>query len=335
MKKNFVTLLIPAYNMADYISRLLDSILVQSYPLIDVIIINDGSSDNTSAVIEGYEDKFHERKIGLNLISQDNVGVAETINRGLKLVDGEYLAWPDSDDWYSSPYSIEKLVGALKESESDIGIVRCAYQRIKEETFECFTISHPSHTDKPSNIFDDAVKGKDNFWFEPGGWMVKVEYLDQFIPQREIYSSKYTYQNSQLLWPFLYYSKCVSIDEPLFCYLIRKKSYSRGFFSDYAKKKQQQLELGITFHSVIRNIAGMPEMKKIEYLNFIDEKRNFIMLRLAALYSCNKDVQYYYNICKSNKLYFPNDCYNKILYMASCIPYGLILINKMRKIIKK
>lgn len=335
MKKGFVTLLIPAYNMEDYISRLLDSILVQSYPLIDVIIINDGSSDNTSAVIKSYEDKFCEKKIELTLISQENVGVAETINRGLKLVDGEYLAWPDSDDWYSSPYSIEKLVDALKESEPDVGIARCAYQRIKEDTFECFTISHPSHSDKPSNIFDDAVKGKDGFWFEPGGWMIKVEFLDNYIPLREIYSSKYTYQNSQILWPFLYYSKCVSIDEPLFCYLVRRKSYSRDFFSTYTKKKQQQLELGNTFHCVIRNIIGMPEKRRKEYLNYIDEKRNFIMLRLAALFNCKKDVQYYYNICKSNHLYYPNNYINSLLFVASYIPYGLELINKTRKRFRK
>lgn len=91
MKKNLVTLLVPAYNSADYIFRLLDSILYQTYPEIETIIINDGSTDSTVEIIKTYIERFKSRNYNVVLINQDNVGQAESINKGLKLVEGNFF----------------------------------------------------------------------------------------------------------------------------------------------------------------------------------------------------------------------------------------------------
>lgn len=154
------------------------------------------------------------------------------------------------------------MVNALKDGGPEVGVSRCAYQRIDEKTGRCVEVSHPSYSDKPAYIFDDAVMDKPGFWLEPGGWMVKTEYLEKFIPGREIYTSKWTGQNSQLLWPYLFYSKCIAIDEPLYCYLLRKNSHSHGLLKDYRKKIIQQIEYGKTFDAVIEGISDINDIDK-------------------------------------------------------------------------
>lgn len=335
MKKDVVTLVVPAYNGAGYIHRLLDSILYQTYPYIEVYVINDGSTDNTEEVVTSYYEKFQKTTKEIFLISQENAGQAEALNRGLKLVDGEYFAWPDCDDWYASPYSIQKMVDALANGGPEVGVARCAYQRIQEDTLECIQISHPSHIETPSNIFEDAVFNKPGFWVEPGGWMVKTEFLNQYIPDREIYTSRLTGQNTQILWPYLFYSKCISIDEPLYCYLVRKNSHSRGLFQDYETKIQQQVEYGKTFRAVINGIADLSEDKRAIYLQFISERINSQTMNVAILYDNGADVRKCVRHKHKSHEYIPFSVQDVFLYLLSYIPNGIKITNKCEHLLKR
>lgn len=336
MKKGIVTLLVPTYNLADYLPRLLDSILYQTYPDIEVLVFNDGSTDHTTRVVTSYFGKYKNRGYNISLINQENVGQAETINNGLKKVEGEFLAWPDSDDWYASPYAIEKLVTALIEGGPEVGVSRCAYQRIDEETGHCIEISHPLYSGKATNIFDDAVMNKPGFWLEPGGWMVKTEILDKIIPGRNIYTSRLTGQNSQILWPYLYYSKCVAIDEPLYCYLIRKNSHSHGLYKDYEKKILQQNEYGKTFYAVIDAIKDISDNDKQSYHQFISERINSQILPIAIQYKKGKDIRRCIKRKFENHSYIPvrmGDYLNYILsYCPVAILYKQKVANKIRKV---
>ena len=135
MIKGLVNLITPAYNSANFIFRLLDSVLSQTYPKIKMYIIDDGSTDNTREVIEEYIPLFEKRGYELIYKYQDNVGASAAINNGLKLVDGEYLLWPDSDDWYKEIDSIEKLVNVLQKFGDEVGIARCRYEFVSDYTF--------------------------------------------------------------------------------------------------------------------------------------------------------------------------------------------------------
>ena len=78
----------------------------------------------------------------------------------------------------------------------------------------------------PCDLLEDAIYGTNEFLYAPIEWIVKTKYLDAFIPEREIYTRKRAGQNAQLLLPFLGYSKCVTIDKVLCCYLVRENSSS-------------------------------------------------------------------------------------------------------------
>lgn len=228
MIEGLVNLITPAYNSAGFLFRLLDSVLAQTYPMIKMYIVDDGSTDNTRGMVEGYMPLFAQKGYELVYIHQENAGQSCAINNALKLVDGEFLLWPDSDDWYKEPEAIEKLVAALRGSDDEVGVARCRYEFISDHTFEVIGNNFYPYYGIPESIMDDAIYSKNGFIWAPGGWAVKTKYLDKYIPQRNIYTEKDAGQNAQLLLPFFAHCKCVSIDDILFCYLIRDDSHCRS-----------------------------------------------------------------------------------------------------------
>lgn len=87
-----VTVLMPAYNAARYIREAIESVLAQTYTRFEFLIINDGSTDDTEAIIRSYDDPR------IRLYNQENQGVIGALNRGLILAEGEYIARFDADD---------------------------------------------------------------------------------------------------------------------------------------------------------------------------------------------------------------------------------------------
>jgi len=86
-----VSVVIPAYNCARFIGEALDSVFAQDYPELEVVVVDDGSTDDTCAVVEGYGDR-------VKLIRQRNAGAAVARNEGMRRASGEYVAFLDSDD---------------------------------------------------------------------------------------------------------------------------------------------------------------------------------------------------------------------------------------------
>ncbi|MDB1921705.1 glycosyltransferase family 2 protein [Clostridium tertium] len=97
-KKPLVSIIVPAYNHEDYISECIESILKQDYENIELIIIDDGSKDNTYEVICNYEQEIEEKLKNHIIIKKNNEGVSKTINLGIEKSTGEYICIIASDD---------------------------------------------------------------------------------------------------------------------------------------------------------------------------------------------------------------------------------------------
>ena len=105
-----VTVIIPAYNAEKTIVRCMQSVLEQTYKNVEVIIIDDGSSDNTLSGIQSF---IEENQLNWILISRENKGVSYTRNEGIKLSKGDYIAFLDSDDyWYNE--KLEKQMNFIE-----------------------------------------------------------------------------------------------------------------------------------------------------------------------------------------------------------------------------
>lgn len=327
MKKGYVTLLIPVYNLSNYIGRLLDSILRQTYQYIDVIVINDGSTDNIIDVLFEYESRFKEKCFGFKIINQENQGVSKTINNGLKLIDGEFLAWPDADDWYSSEFSIEKLVKSLQKTNDNVGIVRCCYDNINEDGTRASVVNNLISSGESENIFEDAFYHKNGFVYAPGVWMIKTKFLDRYIPNREIFTTKYGGQNPQILWPYLFYSECITLNEVLYTYLVRKQSHSRNMFNNYYIKKNQIKDYINTYINVIKSLVGMSDDEKQRRICIINEKLFYDLLELSRIFNNSKDYKIFYTLIKRKYTIKGLRKMYTILFYFSYFPQGMRVVN--------
>ena len=94
-KAALLSVIIPVYNVEPYLEQCLDSVINQTYKNLEIICINDGSSDNSLKILEKYQKKDSRIK----LINQKNKGLSEARNAGLDVAKGEYIAFVDSDDY--------------------------------------------------------------------------------------------------------------------------------------------------------------------------------------------------------------------------------------------
>lgn len=109
-----VSIIIPAYNTENYIFKAIDSALNQSISNIEVIVVDDASTDNTLEVIK----KFKDRRLKI-LANEKNLGVAGARNRALRIAEGQWVAVLDSDDWYA-PERLEKLLQIAYSEQADM-----------------------------------------------------------------------------------------------------------------------------------------------------------------------------------------------------------------------
>lgn len=121
------TVIIPLYNKASFIAKTIQSVKVQTYRNFEIVIINDGSTDNSLEVIN----KIDFKNIDYKIISQINSGVSTARNNGVKLAKYDYITFLDADDWWE-PNFLEQMV-RLIESFPDAGLYACSYFKIKNK----------------------------------------------------------------------------------------------------------------------------------------------------------------------------------------------------------
>ena len=118
-----VSVIIPVYNGERYISEAIDSVLNQTYKDLEIIVVNDGSTDNTVEILKEYDDKIRCK-------SQGNKGQASAINEGIKMAKGKYIAYLDADD-VCLPERFENQVKYLEE-HPNVGLVYSDCYQIDE-----------------------------------------------------------------------------------------------------------------------------------------------------------------------------------------------------------
>ncbi|WP_172982781.1 glycosyltransferase family 2 protein [Roseovarius bejariae] len=136
-----VSVIIPSYNHAQYIEYAIESVLAQTYPNIELIIVDDGSSDNSHEVIRKYEEHPQIRII----LNKKNKGQSAVINQALAASSGKYIAILPSDDWFL-PEKIALQVAKMEACDQEVGVVYAAGARYFEDTEETANVYLPVHT---------------------------------------------------------------------------------------------------------------------------------------------------------------------------------------------
>ena len=112
-----ITVIVPVYNVAHYLDKCLDSLINQTYKNLEIIVINDGSTDNSGIICQEYAQKDNR----IIYIEKENGGQSEARNMGLNRMTGSYVTFVDSDDWVELDY-VEVLYNKLIEYQADIAV---------------------------------------------------------------------------------------------------------------------------------------------------------------------------------------------------------------------
>lgn len=119
-KSGLVSVIIPVYNCEKYLEKCLSSVIAQVYNRLEIIVINDGSTDNSGKIIRRYADRY----ANILVIDQKNSGVSVARNNGIEKASGEYLLFLDGDDYIGESY-IKNLIEAAQKNASDLVICGC------------------------------------------------------------------------------------------------------------------------------------------------------------------------------------------------------------------
>ena len=138
-----VSVIVPVYNLSQYIGSTLDSIINQDFKSFELIVIDDGSTDDSLEIIN---EKLSKSFISYKVIHQENSGVSSARNRGLKEAQGEYIVFVDGDDYITGNHLSE-----LYNGESDFSLI----QFVKKEGE---VLSNPYHYSRTSISCDDFIK---------------------------------------------------------------------------------------------------------------------------------------------------------------------------------
>lgn len=279
--KPLVSIIVPCYNSERYIFRLLDSILIQSYESIELIVINDGSTDSTEKIIMKYKEKFEESKKKFIYRYQNNQGQAAAINNGLECISGKYFCWIDSDDFLHKN-SIEKRVNLLKNAGKGFFCIS-ACDVVNEENIEC--VVRKKYRKKPlgeDNYFIDAILDKNVVFLSGGGFMINTSDFWKVCKTRKIFPSR-AGQNWQLMLPIIYNYKCIYIEESLYTVVERGNSHSRSY-----RTKNEKIYRAETFNVLLKTVVKEMEIEEEQQiLELIDKKYKMQMLKIALMYGDN------------------------------------------------
>lgn len=168
-----ISILIPVYNVETYLRECLDSVCGQTLKNLEIICINDGSTDNSLKILRDYATK--DRRI--SIINKKNTGYGDSMNQGIKRATGEYIGIVEPDDWIEKD-AFEKLYTVAKQFSADI--VKANYYKFTSKS----SVKTSENTPENSNILISAKTHPEVFQFAPAVW--SAIYRRKFLTQNEI-----------------------------------------------------------------------------------------------------------------------------------------------------
>lgn len=199
-----ITVIIPVYNMQEYLEECLDSVVTQSLRDIEIICINDGSNDNSAAILRAYEG----RDTRIKVIDQKNRGVAAARNTGIRAAGGKYVVFMDPDDLYPADDVLESLYTAAEENH-----VAAAGG--------CFSDFGPDGREsRPEDYQNYSLSG---YLFEKDGIVEYKDYQFDYGYHRFVYNRKMLIDNK------IFFPNLVRFQDPPF--MVRALSRAGRFYA--------------------------------------------------------------------------------------------------------
>lgn len=241
-----ITVAIPCYNGEKTIERCVESILAQTYTNYELLIINDGSKDNTPAVIE----ELAKKDSRIRIITQENRGLSATRNRGIEEAKGEYISFIDADD-YICPDYLDRLYTAITATGADLAV--CKYYT-SEQPYKDGGV----YTIDRSTMYKELLIPNDNIAAFAWNRLYKLDIINDagLRYDARIYGNEDALFNYQYL---KYCDKVAVVDKALYHYIINTGSimFSKGY-------NPKRILANMAFDYMLEDAAGQPYLEYVQ-----------------------------------------------------------------------
>lgn len=307
--KNLISIIIPAYNIENYIAKCLDSLLNQTYKSLEIIVVDDGSSDNTGKIIDDYASKYDNIKV----IHKKNAGVSAARNSGIDVAKGDYIGFVDGDDTVDEEMFEVLIDNAIK---YDTDISHCGYKMVFPSRIDYYhNTGVLVEQDNKLGLKDLLIGNR----VEPGLWnkiykkeLFKDIKIDESIKINEdLLINYYLFKNAK---KSIFYDKC------FYDYTIRKGSAATSKVNinkiiDPIKVRKEILEdlekdsdlYDIAYEKYIMSLVGICRNVQIrknkEYKSYIDDAKKSLKYEINNIIK-NKAVSKKTKLMVIGNLYF-------------------------------
>ncbi len=304
MNNSLISIIVPIYNSELYLSKMLDSINMQTYDNYEVILINDGSTDNSKNICINYA----ENNCRIIYIEKENTGVSDTRNLGISKAKGNYICFVDSDDVLNKDY-LTDLYSIINDKQSEL--VCCRYNKFFNEV----TLK------EDENILEISKKYMDNnkynmIFEEYGGYLFNKIFIKDIIVRNNIKFSNEIYMCEDMIFilEYLkYVDKVECINKNNYNYRINfqsasKNIHNKNWFSIF-KALDEMIKFGSnvskeTFNKIIYTyIFKLYEGKYRLKFNKSDESYNQYRLDLNNRISSLKEKNFELDLQQKIKIF--------------------------------
>lgn len=298
---DLVSIIVPIYNIQNYVEKCIESLIFQKYNNIEIILINDGSTDNSKKLCEKYVDN---KKVFL--YNKSNGGLSDARNYGLKVAKGKYIIFVDGDDYVKTNF-VEDLYQSISENKSEVAI--CEYSEVTDNNKYIRTVK----LNEPVNKKEITGRELLHYFYKPGGVINQVVWNK--IYKKELFNTikfakgKY-YEDGYIIAPLYWDVKKISfVRRSLYNYVQRENSIMHTCLS---KKKIEDAEGTYKYR-----LDFFKNREKDLYNLAADDYKNWILSFTTNYLLRNRDNRYIKHLQKEYNKYsslgYKHNLKNKIV----------------------
>lgn len=270
MNEKLVSVIIPAYNIEDYIGRCLDSVISQTYKNLEIIVVDDGSGDCTAKILDDYKEKDCRIKV----IHKKNSGVSSARNKGLDIASGDYIGFVDGDDLVDVNL-YETLVKLIEEGAD---IAHCGYQMVFPNRVDYYYNTGKKKIQTTKEGLKDLLSGE---MIEPALYnkLYRKELFNNIRLNENLKINEDLEINYKL---FKKSKKSIYYDLPLYSYMIRKNSATSS--NTIIRKNEDSFNV---LREIKNDSKNDKEVYAIAYRRYI-----YLLMAICRMEINQKEYQY-------------------------------------------
>lgn len=230
--KDLISIIVPIYNVEKYLNKCIESIVNQTYENIEIILIDDGSNDNSGIICDEYAKKDNR----IIVVHKENGGVSSARNKGLKIAKGEWISFVDADDWIEQIFC-QTLLNKVTQEQADIAL--CGYNRITDNQIEKINANNQEVFLNSNEYLVKSLNPQTGFGFCHMK-LIKKEVLKSISFNERIEVGEDALFNIQLS---TYIKKAVFLKQPLYNYRINNQSVVKKYDENYANKYLKSMKI--------------------------------------------------------------------------------------------